>query len=135
MPVVLHAVDGVALAAENGAVGVAELIQKGLQCFPVRGAGEHAGVSHQASADHDGLDRGEPGGDFFGICQGIDIAVVADGEGGALHGLGEGGHIAVALVEGLADSGMDGQLLHRVIPVDFQDLLPVVAVVDADAGL
>ena len=135
VPVVLHAINGVALAFKNGTVGVAELVEECFQGFAVGAAREHARVRHQAPADHDGLHRGESCGNFPGISQGIDVAVVADGEGGVLHSLGEGFQVAVALVEGLADPGVDGQLLHRVIPVDLKDFLPVFRVIDADAGL
>ena len=135
MPVVLHAVDGVALALENDAVGVAELVQECFQGLPVGAAAEHAGVRHQTAADHDGIDGGELGGDFLRIGDGIDVAVVADGEGGVFHSLCKSCHVAVALVEGLADPGVDGQLLHGVIPVDFQNFLPIFRVIDTDAGL
>ena len=135
MPVVLHPVDGVALALEDPAVGVAQLRQEGFQGLPVGAAAEHARVRHQAPADHNGFDSGELGGDFFGIGDGIDVAVVADGEGGVFHSLCKSCHVAVALVEGLADPGVDGQLFDGVVPVDFQELLPIFAVVDADPGL
>ena len=82
-------------------------------------------VGHQPPSGHHMLDGGEGGGKVPAVLGGVQIAVVAQGHPGLLHGVAEGLHANLAFVKIFADSGVNGQLVDGVAVINAQNGRPL----------
>ena len=106
-----------------------------MQGLFVGAACEQTRVCHQSPAHHHGFQLWKFRLQLLHVCQGEDIAIVAQRVFTVAPCEAEHGHIHIPIVELLAYPGVDGQLFDGVAVVDFQNGIEFLRIFKPQPGL